>query len=143
MRVLAWMFLLLLLAFLRTGQLVEELDHRPRGSARHPSLRQVGIELVLALHAHAGDVEMDPIDAVDELVEEGGGLAGTAVTVAFVVHVVRSVARHLLREELPQGHPPDAIARDHAGLANLGPQGLGVAEDAAGCRTQSRPDPRR
>lgn len=101
MKMLAWNFLLLLLPFLRTRQLIEELNHRSRRSSRHPTLCQVRIQFILALHAHAGDVEMDPVNAIDELVQESGGFARTTVTVALIVYIVRSVFGNLFGEELP------------------------------------------
>lgn len=62
---------------------------------------------------------MDPVNAVDELVEEGGGFARTTVAVAVVVDVVRSVVGHLLRVEFPQGHAPHAVTGYHSCFSYL------------------------
>lgn len=140
MKMLAWNFLLLLLPFLRTRQLIEELNHRPGRSARHPTLRQIRIQLILTLHTHAGNIEMDPINAIDELIQESGCFTRTTMTVALIVHIVRPVFGDLFGEELPQRHPPHPIAGNHAGLTDLRPQRLRIAENTTGRRAQGRTD---
>lgn len=109
----------LALALSRARQLVQQLNQSARWAAGHAPLSQIGIYLVLGLEAYAGDIEMDPIYAVDELVEEGGSFTRTAVAVALVVDVVRPEVGDLLRVVFPKRHAPHAITGYHSCLPYL------------------------
>lgn len=112
---------LLFLPILRTRQLIQQLNHGASWPTRHTTLCQIRIDFVLASHPHTGDIEMDPIHALDELVEERGRFAWAPMTLTLIVHVVRFVTGHLFREEFPQWHTPYAIARNYTRFSYLGP----------------------
>lgn len=69
---------------------------------------------------------MHPVNALDELFEEGGRETWRALAVTAIIHVYRPHHRHVLREELPQGHPPDTVARYNASLVQFLPYRVGV-----------------
>ena len=68
---------------------------------------------------HTRDIEMNPVDAGNEFVEERRRQTRRTLPDALVVHVVRFEPSHLLRVEFPQGQTPHPVARDHPRLPHL------------------------